>query len=120
MWLLCTLPSDVRLRQNLHVLINTQCFGPESEAQGHVGNGMFPRGYVSSRSEHHIEWCFRALSTDLHGIWSSREDGFCISYTSRHSFAKDPACAAASTISFRSLFGANRILHILLSSVAAS
>ena len=57
----CTLPSDVCLRQNLHVLINTQCFGPVSEAQGHVGNGMFPRGYISSRSEHHIDWCFRAF-----------------------------------------------------------
>ena len=68
MYLLCTLPSDVRLRPNLHVLINTLCLGPESEAQGPVGNGMFPRGYVSSMSEDYIEWCFEALSTDLHGI----------------------------------------------------
>ena len=29
-----------------------------------------------------------------------------------NSFAKDPACAAATTISFRSRFGANRIVSI--------
>ena len=39
---------------------------------------MSLHGHDSIKSEHLIEWCSRALSTDLHGIWTSREDDFVI------------------------------------------
>ena len=120
MWFLCTLPSDVGMRQNPDVIIHTQCLGAKTEAQGPVGNGMSLYGHDSNKSERLIDWCSRALSTDLHGIWTSREDDFVILTpldTVSQRIMPPQQHQPFLSVAF---FGAKRILHILLSSMAAS